>query len=68
MAWAADDGNENIVRVCREWEATDIEKTLIWATSGGHKDILRLCGQLSKNYISSFSLFYSEVVYFLNKC
>ena len=43
MAWAPDDGYENIVRLYREKKATDVNKPMTWATRGGHDHIVRLC-------------------------
>ena len=43
MAWAADDGRENIVRLYSEWGDTDVDRAMAFAASDGHESIVRLC-------------------------
>jgi hypothetical protein len=44
MALAAENGHENIVRLCHdEWGADNIDQAMTRAAEGGHKAIVRLC-------------------------
>ena len=36
-------GHENIIRLCHEWGATDIDKAMVCAACKSHKFIVRLC-------------------------
>ena len=42
LAKAARNGHEDIVRLCKEWGATDFDWMMSSAAEGGHKDIVKL--------------------------
>ena len=43
MAWAAEEGHRNRVRLCHEWGATDVEKAMVCAACKSQESIVRLC-------------------------
>ena len=71
MAWAPDDGYDNIVRLYCEKKATDANNLMTWATRDGHDYIVRLCRdcQLSQHlHLMVFSYFIIRLYIFWEIC
>ena len=41
--WAAINGHLEIVKLCKEWGATDYDGAMWWAAINGHLEIVKLC-------------------------
>ena len=61
MCQAAKSGHLEIVKVCKEWGATEFDCTMKEAAESGHFEIVKVCREWSKNFYGQ-SQHYQEAV------